>query len=34
METVIDDYEPNKMGLDLYRHKRKHAWVLVKAGKR
>ena len=34
METVIDDYEPNKMGLDLYRNLRKHAWVLVKKGKR
>ena len=34
METVIDDYEPNKMGLDLYRNRRKHAWVLVKKGKR
>ena len=34
METVIDDYEPNKMGLDKYRKKRKHAWVLVKKGKR
>ena len=34
METFIDDYEPNKMGLDLYRNRRKHAWVLVKKGKR
>lgn len=34
METVIDDYEPNKMGLDLFRNKRKHAWILIKAGKR
>ena len=34
METVIDDYEPNKMGLDLFKNKRKHAWVLVKKGKR
>jgi hypothetical protein len=34
METVIDDYEPNKMGLDEHRCRRKHAWVLVKAGKR
>lgn len=35
METVIDDYEPNKMGLDKYRNKRKHAWILIKgSGKR
>ena len=31
---MIDDYEPNKMTLDKYRNQRKHAWVLVKAGKR
>ena len=34
MESVIDDYEPNKMGLDLYRNRRKHAWVMIKKGKR
>ena len=34
VETVIDDYEPNKMQLDKYRGQRKHAWVLVKKGKR